>query len=168
MSIPDSIATTTARDVVLQQVFKALRATVADLQDSGQIETADALELTEQVSKALLSVPASAGETEVLKSLPYGALTTDAALLTQGGALTGLDAEPEAISEYGKRRIAKALYDDTVAGLSPVSKALGYTPPADMEEFRTDVADCFMQEFGVNTDDGLECAEHFFNLLAGR
>lgn len=165
MSIPDSIATTTAREVVKGAVFKALGLTVEDLLGSGQIDHDDALEITQAVSKALLDIAPEVGETEVLKSLSYGALTTDTALMTGGAALTGV--EPEPLSEYAKRRIAKALYDDTVSGVSPVSKAVGYEPPEDMEEFRTDIADCFMQEFGMGADDGLECAQMFFDHFRG-
>lgn len=169
MTIPDSIATTTAREVVQTQVFKALHATVQDLLDSGQIDSGDALHITQEVSKAMLAIPAEAGEVEVLKSLSYGALTTDTAMLSGGGALSfAAELDAQTLSEYGKRRIAKALVDDTLAGVSPVSKAVGYEPPADMDEFRTDIADCFMQEFGVSADDGLECADLFFNMLAGR
>ena len=162
MTIPDSIATTSAREVLLLTVSKAARGAIDDLLDSGQIDASDALELTQEVSKALGAIPESVGTTEVLKSLSYGAETTDASLLTQGAALSA-----PALSDYAKRRIAKALYDDTINGLSPVSKAVGYVPPDDMSEFRTDIADCFMQEFGVGTDDALECAGYFFGHFGG-
>lgn len=161
--IPDSIATTTAREVVKTNVLKALQATVADLLGSGQIEAHDALTLTHEVSKALLTVPSEVGEVEVLKSLGYGAMTTDAALLGAGAALT-----LPSMSEYQIRRAAKALYRDTLEGDSPVSKAVGYEVPLDPDDFRMDIADCFMQEFGMNEDDGLSAAGHFFDLFKGR
>lgn len=160
--IPDSIATASAREVLLITVSKAARAAIDDMLDSGQIDAGDALELNQEVSKALGAIPSEVGQTEVLKSLSYGSYTTDDSLLTQGAALT-----TATLTDYAKRRIAKALYDDTVNGLSPVSKAVGYVPPADLDEFRTDIADCFMQEFAVGADDALECADYFFSHFGG-
>lgn len=147
--IPESIATTSARDVVRLHLLHALGAVIGDLTNSNQLESHDALELSNEVSKALLGIPESVGEVEVLKSLPYGE-------------------QPEAeasLSEYGKYRIAKTFYEDTMQGYTPVSKAAGYVPPADMEDFRADVADCLMREFNLGCDDALDCAETFFGLF---
>lgn len=163
----DAPETISALEVIKGAMLHAGLAALSDMHGAEQIDADQFASMTAEITKSVGVLAEEVFGTEVSKALDYGAVSTDASQLTQGGAAT-FASEPEDLTDFRREIIARELHKATIEGYSPISKAVGYEPPSDPEEFLSDVGDCAMQHYGCNSDDGLAIAQRFVQLLLGR
>ena len=106
-----------------------------------------------EVVKALSALEAPT--IAVVKALNYGAVTTDSAALTNGGAFTRSGLAPRHVL-----RKAQHFIDDTRAGLTPFSKGFAWS-----DDPVSDVAEYFCDDEGLDDDDAIEVAKAVFTKL---
>ena len=148
---PMSTEMTKASDVLKSLLLEKAQDALSDMHESGQLDGNAVLAMTSQVAKALSEIEA---DVEVVKALDYGNVTTDSALLTQGGAFTG-----ESLSTRAMRRIARELLDDTRDGETPFQKGFTWS-----DDPVIDVAEYLQDDLGLEADDAIGVAKAFFGL----
>lgn len=156
------MSTHTVRDAILAAVRQSAEAAAFDLLATDQISPAQRLTILHDVEKALGGLEGETYLREVSKALDYGAVSTDAALLTGGGAATHQSMGP--LSDFQKRKKTDELLRDTEKGLTPFQKGFVFS-----DDPVADVAGFVQDEYGVlDDDDCLDIAEGFFVAVVGR
>lgn len=149
----------TAGTAIRDAMFAAAEYAVHEMRDSDQISAVTAGRMLGEVSKALeLIAEEGVLTTEVSKALDYGTVSTDSAMLTNGGA-----AMRSGLSTYEKKKAAKQLHDLTSEGETPFQKGFDF-----VDDPCVPVADYLMQECGYDDDDSLDIAELFLKRVAAK
>lgn len=154
-------------EVIKGVMLRAGLAALEDMADAGQVTASEHAQMVKEVSKSVEVLSEEVFAADVSKSLSYGAMTTDVSALSQGGAATGESFEPADLSDFRRELIAREFHKATIEGYSPVSKAVGYEPPSDPEEYLSELGDCVQQNYACNTDDALLIAQRFVQLVLG-